>query len=141
MVRIMAKKKDPEILAKIETLQRQIQALVQEFKVDADAADAEDQATRATIREPLDAALVDRVRIMLQDRPMLFTEIVAATEEKENTIKAVLTKMQRDDELLINIGQANKARWFIFAPRVASRVVGRLLELGVRGSTSESQRA
>jgi hypothetical protein len=129
----MAKKKDPELLAKIEMLQRQLQALVQEFKGDADAADAADQAApRGLPREPLDVALVDKVRTMLQDRPLLFAEIVAATGEEDNKIKAVLTKMQRDDELLINIGLANKARWFIFAPRVAARVVERLLELGVR---------
>lgn len=138
MVRIMAKKKDPELLAKIEMLQQQMQALVQEFRDGEDEKDRE--STRLPIREPLDTTLVDRVRTMLQERPMPFTAIVAETSQTENTIKAVLTRMQRDEELLINIGQANKALWYIFAPRVAARVLGRLTELGVRG-TSEPKRA
>jgi hypothetical protein len=135
----MTKKRDPELLAKIEMLQQQMQALVHEFKEGEDDADRDDHAA-PRLKEPLDTDLIDRVRKMLQDRPMAFADIVNATNEKENTIKAVLTRMQRDEELLLNIGQANKALWFIFAPRVASRVLKRLDELGVRPA-SDAQRA
>lgn len=128
----MAKKRDPELLTKIEALQQQLQSLVQEFKGSEDDADREDQANGRKVREPLDAELVERVRRMSQERPVFFTEIVAETGETENTIKAVLTRLQRDGELIVNIGQANKALWYTLAPRVAARVMKRLSELGVR---------
>lgn len=131
--------RDPEILAKIAALQQQMQALVQEFKGGEDDADEKEMADARRPKEALDAELVNPVRIMLQDRPMLFADIVTETKRPENKIKAVLTKMQRDGELLINIGLSNRARWVILPPRVASRVLKRLVDLGVRSAGADDE--
>ena len=127
----MATKRNPEILEKIAAMQEQMRKLVDEFRASEDAAAV---PSAPALKERLDTDLIARVRRLVTERPMFFTELVSETGEKENTLKAVLTRMQRDDEMLVNIGQANKALWYLFTPKVAARVVSRLTELGVRAS-------
>jgi hypothetical protein len=125
---VMSKKRDPELLAKISLMQRALQKLVKEFYDGEDDSDA----APAPARNPLDTDLIERVRRIVAEKPTFFLDIVAATDQPENKIKAVLTKMQRDGELVVNLGKANKALWYLLPPKTAAQLLDRLIKLGVR---------
>lgn len=73
-------------------------------------------------RYPIDPELLGKVRKMIETEPMRLAQIVEATGQTDNKIKAVITKMQRDGVKIVNLGMANKALWFIPNPKALARL-------------------
>jgi hypothetical protein len=58
-------------------------------------------------------ALMESVRALLKERPRTFRELLEETGARDNRIKGVIMRLQRDGEHVINLGNETKASWFI----------------------------
>lgn len=59
---------------------------------------------------------------MLLDRPWTFQEILEATGARDNRIKGVIMRLQREGKRVVNVGTATKALWFAPSDEVLKRI-------------------
>jgi hypothetical protein len=62
------------------------------------------------------------VSAMLQERPWTFRDILEQTGARDNRIKGVIMRLQREGVKVVNLGEENKALWFIPDQRVLRRL-------------------
>ena len=60
---------------------------------------------------------------MLLDRPRTFREILEATGARDNRIKGVIMRLQREGKRVVNMGDDNKALWFAPTDEVLKRIM------------------
>lgn len=66
--------------------------------------------------------LMQVVSEMLQERPWTFRDILDQTGARDNRIKGVIMRLQRDGVKVANLGEENKALWFIPDQEVLRRL-------------------
>lgn len=69
--------------------------------------------------------LMSVVKLMLEERPLLFQEILSETGARDNRIKGVIMRLQREGVRVIDVAPAGtgKALWFIPSDAVLARLV------------------
>ena len=63
------------------------------------------------------------VRTALTERPMRFQELLDATGARDNRIKGVIMRLQREGKRVVNMGDDNKALWFAPTDEVLKRIM------------------
>lgn len=69
--------------------------------------------------------LMERIALMLMDRPWLYRDIVEATGAGENRIKGAITALQREGRRVVDVApeHSGKALWFIPSEAVLQRIM------------------
>lgn len=112
-----------KLATEAEQLESRIRALEWDGNGHADlAAGTKANAKKAMPRNPIDQELYNRVHKMLESEPMRLTQLMEVTGASANTLKVIITKMQREGVHIVNVGAANKALWFIPSKKVSDRL-------------------
>jgi hypothetical protein len=67
--------------------------------------------------------LMTQVWRMLLDRPYTFQQILDATGARDNRVKGVIMRLQREGKRVVNIGDPNRALWFAPSDEVLKRIL------------------
>lgn len=67
-------------------------------------------------------ALMALVQTLITEKPHTFQELLEATGARDNRIKGVLMRLQREGAKLVNLGTQTKALWFIPNEDVMRRI-------------------
>lgn len=67
-------------------------------------------------------ALLALVQTLITDKPLTFQELLEATGARDNRVKGVLMRLQREGVKVVNLGSQTKARWFIPDEAVLRRI-------------------
>ena len=59
------------------------------------------------------AVISSAVERLLRERPMLFRDLLEATGARDNRIKGVIMRLQREGVDVVNLGNEQRALWFI----------------------------
>lgn len=108
----------PETLAAaLEVTEAQARALVAELggEVYNLATDAAPRWVLQVGDETDTDTLVEAVRRVLRERPLEQRELAAATGARRGRVGGAIVKLQTNKEPILNLGAANKARWFYAA--------------------------
>lgn len=68
--------------------------------------------------------LTETVRVLLTERPMYFRDILEATGARDNRVKGVITRLQREGHRVVDIAPegSTRALWFIPSDEVLTRL-------------------
>lgn len=67
-------------------------------------------------------ALMALVQQLITEKPMAFQELLEATGARDNRIKGVLMRLQREGARVVNLGTQARALWFIPNDEVMRRI-------------------
>lgn len=67
--------------------------------------------------------LMGAVWRMVLDRPWTFQEILEATGARDNRVKGVIMRLQREGKRVVNVGTATRALWFAPTDAVLQRIM------------------
>ena len=67
-------------------------------------------------------ALMALVQTLITEKPLTFQELLEATGARDNRVKGVLMRLQREGVKVVNLGSQTKARWFIPNEDVLRRI-------------------
>lgn len=68
-------------------------------------------------------ALMALVQALISDKPCTFQELLHATGARDNRVKGVLMRLQREGHRVINLGTQAKALWFLPSDEAMRRIV------------------
>ncbi len=68
------------------------------------------------------AELMTTVQRLITERPSTFRELLDATGARDNRIKGVIMRLQRDGLDVVNLGNEARALWFIPNPELLKRL-------------------
>jgi hypothetical protein len=68
------------------------------------------------------AELMETVKKLITERPMTFQDLLRETGARDNRIKGVLMRLQREGAKVVNLGTNSKALWFLPDEKVLVRL-------------------
>ncbi len=109
-----------------EQLAQQAEALTEQLRTVRGTRDKIKPATEYHVGDDGPTGdLMTSVQRLLTERPMSFRELLDMTGARDNRVKGVIMRLQREGVDVVNLGTEQRALWFIPNPELLKRLRSR----------------